>query len=100
MSLPSTRTKVLYLYRRIFRMANQWEKPTEKEDIRTEARISFRRNKDLKDVTEIDEKIEEARSRMLLALHYKIPYPKKSYAPKSQGVMPAHNDPNNEANIN
>ncbi|EFA83727.1 LYR motif-containing protein 1 [Heterostelium album PN500] len=54
---------------------------------------------DLRDPVEIEEKIEEARSRMLLAAHYRIPFAKKSYAPKSEGVMPKTEDPNSESNI-
>ncbi|EGG24461.1 hypothetical protein DFA_06611 [Cavenderia fasciculata] len=41
--LPSSR-KVLYLYRRVFRLANQWEKESERDSIRDEARDKFHKN--------------------------------------------------------
>lgn len=36
----------------------------------------FRKNALLEDPTEIDERIEEAETRIEIALHYKIPYPR------------------------
>lgn len=61
------------------------EIPADAQYIRNEAFVLFRRNKNLTDPTEIEEKIFEAESRITLGLHYKIPYPR--YANYSPGFM-------------
>eukprot|EP01117_Protostelium_nocturnum_P009652 TRINITY_DN3451_c0_g1_i1.p1 TRINITY_DN3451_c0_g1~~TRINITY_DN3451_c0_g1_i1.p1 ORF type:complete len:124 (-),score=27.69 TRINITY_DN3451_c0_g1_i1:385-717(-) len=81
------RMEVIGLYRSIMKMARRWEGgPAEKRYIRNEARNLFQKNKDLSDESQISAKIFEGRSRMELAEHYRIPYPKFFNAPP--GVSP------------
>ncbi|KAN0009633.1 hypothetical protein ACTFIU_006930 [Dictyostelium citrinum] len=96
----SQRNKALYMYRSILRLANKWESDSQREDIRYETRSTFQKNKDLTDPQIINDKIEEARSRMLTALHYNIPYEKKKYnIPKHQIQMKPPPDPKDESGI-
>ncbi|KAM9998831.1 hypothetical protein ACTFIZ_002398 [Dictyostelium cf. discoideum] len=96
----SQRNKALYMYRSILRLANKWESDSQREDIRNETRSTFQKNKDLTDTEIINDKIEEARSRMLTALHYNIPYEKKKYnIPKYQIQMKPPPDPKDESGI-
>ncbi|KAK5584565.1 hypothetical protein RB653_006178 [Dictyostelium firmibasis] len=96
----SQRDKTIYMYRSILRLANGWEPDSQREDIRNETRSTFQKNKYLTDPEMINDKIEEARSRMLTALHYNIPYEKKKYnIPKYQIQMKPPPDPKDESNI-
>jgi hypothetical protein len=78
----SHKNQVLQLYRKIFRLARVWEalEPSqtisERSYIKEEARKLFRRNQNISDPGEIKTCIEEAKSRIELAVHYKIPYPR------------------------
>ena len=123
MSLPS-RQKVLGLYRTILRGGKKWDNPNakskkqvkeESDYIIAEAKELFRKNKQLSDETIIQEKVTrintfknfshfsfqkifEAESRIGLASHYKIPYPRLFNAPpktyeddlKSKRIKPAY----------
>jgi len=92
--------KVLYMYRSILRMANGWDDPIQKEDIKVEARYAFHKYMNLTEPEEINDRIEEARTRMLTALHYRIPYEKKKYAiPKTSIMMKPPPDPKDESGI-
>ena len=75
------RAKVLSLYRTILRGARK-EFPNDRQYIEEEARMLFRRNRDLSKEDEIKEKIFEAESRIELAQHYKIPYSRLYNVPK------------------
>jgi len=82
------RREVLSVYRRIFEVARTWQaasetgvsgvQDTEEERnyIRQEARKLFRKNKDVTDPAEIKTCIEEANSRIEMAVHYRSPYPR------------------------
>ncbi|KYQ99769.1 LYR motif-containing protein 1 [Tieghemostelium lacteum] len=94
----SRHKQVIYMYRSILRVANSWENINQKEDIRNECRNTFQKYKDLEDNEEIDSKIEEARARLLLALHYKIPYEKKKYNLHLNTMKPSNEQ--DESNIN
>jgi hypothetical protein len=48
----------------------------ERQYIRDEARSLFKKNKDLQTEAEVVAAITEAKSRLDLAFHYKIPYPR------------------------
>ncbi|XP_032836402.1 LYR motif-containing protein 1 [Petromyzon marinus] len=84
-----SRVEVLGLYRRVFRLARGWrlqgaepsESLAEAEYIRAEARALFRKNKDLVEPEKIKFCIEECETRIELALHYKIPYPRPMNLP-------------------
>uniref|UniRef100_UPI0035901FB2 LYR motif-containing protein 1 n=1 Tax=Myxine glutinosa TaxID=7769 RepID=UPI0035901FB2 len=83
------RHEVLALYRRVFRLAQTWQAQsgqasdtqTEKIYIEEEARTLFRKNKQLQDLGKIRSCIEECETRIELALHYKIPYPRPMNVP-------------------
>ena len=62
----------LSMYREIFRQARVWEKVDEREHIRAEARMLFRKNQSVSDAGQIRAHIHEAQMRMDLALHYRI----------------------------
>ncbi|KAL7055855.1 hypothetical protein AAHC03_022537 [Spirometra sp. Aus1] len=87
----SNRSRVLSLYRRILRLAQNWSSADgdpvktaqERDYIREEARRLFRRNARVTDPAEINAHILEAESRIELALHYKTPYPRLSNIPQS-----------------
>ncbi|XP_014391329.1 PREDICTED: LYR motif-containing protein 1 isoform X1 [Myotis brandtii] len=80
----ATRQEVLGLYRRIFRLARQWQAASgrvedtarEKQYIRHEARTLFRKNKNLTDTDQIKQCIDECTARIEIGLHYQIPYPR------------------------
>ncbi|XP_078451184.1 LYR motif-containing protein 1 [Lampetra fluviatilis] len=85
-----SRVEVLGLYRRVFRLARGWRSQgaaepsaalAEAEYIRAEARALFRKNKDLVEPEKIKFCIEECKTRIELALHYKIPYPRPMNLP-------------------
>lgn len=78
MALPS-RSRVLSLYKRILQTGKNWEGTAEDAQyIQKEAKKLFRRNSNLNDQKQIEEKIFEAETRLELGLHYKIPYPRPS----------------------
>lgn len=80
-SAPSRRLRVLGLYRAILRAADTRfaDKADERQYIYAEARTLFRRNRHLAEPKAIDAAIFEAESRLKLALHYGIPYPRAYY---------------------
>lgn len=77
-----TRARVLKLYRDILKTAKTWPVPKEQVYIQKEARKLFRRNKNLTNPEEINEKLFEAESRLALGIHYQNPYPRMYHAPK------------------
>jgi len=77
----ASRGKVLDLYRRIFQTARSWPKADEAAYIRSEARTLFNKNKHISDPELVEKKLFEGESRLQMAIHYKIPYPRMSYAP-------------------
>ncbi|XP_003386860.1 PREDICTED: LYR motif containing protein 1-like [Amphimedon queenslandica] len=78
----SSSREVLSLYRRILSLARVWRATVESDSvierkyIKEEARRLFHKNKYLQDPLEIRGCIEEAKSRIDLALHYNNPYPR------------------------
>ncbi|XP_046567607.1 LYR motif-containing protein 1-like [Haliotis rubra] len=86
----TTRGHVLALYRQILRLSRTWESQsgvaaetqTERDYIRTEARLLFRKNKTVTDEKEINEFVREAETRIELALHYRVPYPRPVNIPQ------------------
>ena len=84
-NMTGKRQQVLQLYRDILRLAKTWEAKVpsetvkEKDFIRSEARTMFRANKDISDAEELDKKLDEAKTRLEIAKHYRIPYPRPVY---------------------
>jgi hypothetical protein len=84
----SQRAQVLTLYRHILRIGKKWEGPeSEKKYIREEAQQLFRQNKNITNPEIIEKKIREAETRIALALHYKIPYPRLYFIPKGRRIL-------------
>mmetsp|Transcript_8135 Transcript_8135/g.23347 ORF Transcript_8135/g.23347 Transcript_8135/m.23347 type:complete len:126 (-) Transcript_8135:1114-1491(-) len=77
----ATRSHALRLYRNIIRAARSWQGPKEEVDyIHSERRALFEANKVLTDIDEVVAKIEEGESRLQIAVHYGIPYPRLHHA--------------------
>lgn len=82
--MMNRRQEVLSLYKQILRVGKNWSAKSgsaedtklEREYIIKETRMQFRDNKSLGDDIVVDKYIAEARSRLTIALHYKIPYPR------------------------
>ena len=89
MSGSPMRTDVLRLYSRIFRVARGWraqdrnETKVEQNYMKEEARMLFRRNKNLSDLGQIKLHIIEAEARLTMAEHYGNPYPRPVNLPKT-----------------
>ncbi|XP_047465533.1 LYR motif containing protein 1 [Mugil cephalus] len=85
----STRSAVLSLYMRVFRVARTWQAQsgvrgdtqTERNYILQEARTLFRQNQQLTDQESIKRCIEECEARIEIGLHYRNPYPRATYLP-------------------
>ncbi|KAM9424057.1 LYR motif containing protein 1 [Pholidichthys leucotaenia] len=85
----STRSTVLSLYRRVFRIARIWQAQSgvasdtdmERKYISQEARTLFRQNQKLTEHEAIKRCIEECEARIEIGLHYRNPYPRASYLP-------------------
>eukprot|EP00040_Diaphanoeca_grandis_P041223 m.262649 g.262649 ORF g.262649 m.262649 type:complete len:131 (+) comp46496_c0_seq1:182-574(+) len=73
---------VLSLYRSVLKTASTWEatdpsKTTEERSYAVaETRRLFRKNKEINDTADIEACIFEAKSRVEIAQHYQIPYPR------------------------
>uniref|UniRef100_A0A8C6L4T8 LYR motif containing 1 n=1 Tax=Nothobranchius furzeri TaxID=105023 RepID=A0A8C6L4T8_NOTFU len=84
-----TRSTVLSLYRRVFRIARTWQAQSgvqndteaERKYIVQEAHTLFRQNHQLKDEELIWRCLEECEARIEIGLHYRNPYPRASYLP-------------------
>ncbi|KAK3090952.1 hypothetical protein FSP39_016019 [Pinctada imbricata] len=80
----SLRQEALSVYRRAFRLARTWqsvggdqeETLKEREYIKEETRRLFRKNKNITNEEEIKEHMREANTRIEMAIHYQIPYPR------------------------
>eukprot|EP01002_Notosolenus_urceolatus_P011448 NODE_3982_length_854_cov_24.698137_g3304_i0.p1 GENE.NODE_3982_length_854_cov_24.698137_g3304_i0~~NODE_3982_length_854_cov_24.698137_g3304_i0.p1 ORF type:complete len:232 (+),score=32.25 NODE_3982_length_854_cov_24.698137_g3304_i0:65-760(+) len=76
------RKRTLRLFRECLKLSRTWEGPLEEKIyIRDEAFQLFRHNSNV-EVEEIEEKMFECESRIALALHYRIPYPRSYYCMK------------------
>ncbi|XP_075686357.1 LYR motif-containing protein 1 [Rhinoderma darwinii] len=92
----ATHTKVLGLYRKIFRIARKWkscsglEEETKKERqyIVEEARKLFQKNKNVTHVETIHQCIDECNARIEIGLHYGIPYPRPTHLPPKGLAIP------------
>ncbi|BAM83342.1 hypothetical protein, conserved [Cyanidioschyzon merolae strain 10D] len=82
------RSRVLSLYRTILRTAKRrfQDQPETVDSVCAEARQLFRRNASLRDPQDIERKLFEAESRLELALHYGIPFPRAYHL--SPGATP------------
>jgi len=84
LAMTGKRSQVIELYKNILRLAKTWEAKVpsetarEQEFIRSEARYLFRLNKDINEA-EVEKKLEEGRTRLEIARHYRIPYPRPVY---------------------
>uniref|UniRef100_A0A3P9PV41 LYR motif containing 1 n=1 Tax=Poecilia reticulata TaxID=8081 RepID=A0A3P9PV41_POERE len=79
----STRSTVLSLYIRVFRIAQTGavsDSAAERRYIEQEARSLFRQNQQLTDPESIRRCIEECEARIEI-LHYRNPYPRAAYLP-------------------
>ncbi|XP_048575347.1 LYR motif-containing protein 1-like [Nematostella vectensis] len=80
---------VLNLYKRILTLSKTWQPLSsssaqvvqERKYIKDEARNLFKKNKNISDVSEIDQCIKEAESRIEMALHYGTAYPRMINVP-------------------
>ncbi|XP_071131273.1 LYR motif-containing protein 1-like isoform X2 [Mytilus galloprovincialis] len=89
--MMSLRGEVLTLYRRIFRLSSKWknitasieDSSTEKNYIQNEARTLFHKNKNLQNEDQIKMHIKEAETRVEMAIHYKMPYPRPMNLPQT-----------------
>ncbi|UYV66416.1 LYRM1 [Cordylochernes scorpioides] len=87
--VSSMRTKVLGLYKHLMRVGQTWEsksgKPKDTRDERmyilNETQRLFRQNMNIKDPEVIKSCILEAESRLVIAEHYKNPYPRPVHLP-------------------
>ncbi|XP_013788891.1 LYR motif-containing protein 1-like isoform X2 [Limulus polyphemus] len=94
--MSALRREVLSLYKNILRTGKNWEaasgKPqhteSERKYIINEAKELFRKNKNLKNEEEIKSRLMEADSRLQMALHYRIPYPRPVNLPPQALVSP------------
>ncbi|CAN9508534.1 unnamed protein product [Ophioblennius macclurei] len=85
----STRSAVLSLYARVFRVARTWQAlsgdksdtATERKYMVQEARTLFRQNQQLTDQEAIKRCVEECEARIEIGLHYRNPYPRATYLP-------------------
>ncbi|XP_038156970.1 LYR motif containing protein 1 isoform X1 [Cyprinodon tularosa] len=85
----STRSTVLSLYMRVFRIARAWQAQTciaadtesERKYILQEAGTLFRQNQQLTDQESIKRCMEECEARIEIGLHYKNPYPRATHLP-------------------
>jgi len=74
--------EVLRLYKRIMRLSQTWNSinPSntgeERRFIKDEARTWFQRNKQVDNIQQIKDHIQEAEARLEMALHYKNPHPR------------------------
>ncbi|XP_071131272.1 LYR motif-containing protein 1-like isoform X1 [Mytilus galloprovincialis] len=90
-TVMSLRGEVLTLYRRIFRLSSKWknitasieDSSTEKNYIQNEARTLFHKNKNLQNEDQIKMHIKEAETRVEMAIHYKMPYPRPMNLPQT-----------------
>lgn len=86
---PVTCQEVLGLYRKIFRIAKKWQSASGQmtdttkvqEYIINEAKMLFRKNKNLTEPELIKQCIEECKARIEIGLHYGIPYPRPIHLP-------------------
>lgn len=82
--MMSLRRDVLSMYKRLLRVGRTWTaKSSREEDTRherdyicTETREHFRKNQHLTDPATIRSYLDQAQSRLTIAMHYKIPYPR------------------------
>ncbi|NP_001134073.1 LYR motif-containing protein 1 isoform X1 [Salmo salar] len=83
----ATRSQVLSLYMRVFRIARGWQSTlpqdteSERRYIVQEAQTLFRQNQQLTDHTSIKKCIDECEARIEIGLHYRNPYPRPLYLP-------------------
>ena len=89
MATQPLRTEVIRLYSRILRVGRKWqaqdpnETKVERQYIQEEAKALFRKNKNLKNVTDIRQSLVEAEARLTMAEHYGNPYPRPVNLPKT-----------------
>ena len=87
MSIIKTKSEILGLYRKILRLGQTWEAKNpvnnqyERSFIKEEARTLFHKNMNAPPEM-IPHKIFEAETRIELALHYQIPYPRLPFIQK------------------
>lgn len=89
MATSPLRTEVLRLYSRILRVARKWqaldpnETKVERQYLQDEAKSLFRKNKNLKNASDIKQSLVEAEARLTMAEHYGNPYPRPVNLPKT-----------------
>ena len=81
------RGEVLSFYKQTIRLSkswkaiNDWNTPTERQYITTEAKRLITQNRDLTDEQQIRKLLNEGIERLEIARHYRIPYPRPVYYP-------------------
>lgn len=89
MAAVPLRTQVIRLYSRILKVGRSWqaqdinETKVERQYIQDEAKCLFRKNKNLKNSSDIQQSLVEAEARLTMAEHYGNPYPRPVNLPKS-----------------
>ncbi|XP_076365988.1 LYR motif-containing protein 1-like [Tachypleus tridentatus] len=94
--MSALRREVLSLYKRILRTGKNWEAVSgnsqhpelEGKYIINETKELFHKNKNLKNEEEIKSRLMEADSRLQMALHYRIPYPRPVNLPPQALASP------------
>ncbi len=88
------RLQVLAMYRRLLRVGRRWQAKvpeqtaTERAYITEETKKLFRQNAGVSDAEQVRQHLLEAETRLTMAEHYRIPYPRpvnlpaRSFAPK------------------
>ncbi|GAB6027235.1 LYR motif containing protein 1 [Chamberlinius hualienensis] len=83
------RKEVLSLFKSILKVARSWEAKSgnladavqERDYIKNEAKVLFRKNKLVDNEEEIKRLLNEAAARLTIALHYHNPYPRPANVP-------------------
>ena len=89
MAAVPLRTQVIRLYSRILKVGRSWqaqdknETKVERQYIQDEAKLLFRKNKNLKNTSDIQQSLVEAEARLTMAEHYGNPYPRPVNLPKT-----------------
>jgi S-adenosylmethionine:tRNA-ribosyltransferase-isomerase (queuine synthetase) len=89
MAAVPLQTQVIRLYSRILKVGRSWqaqdknETKVERQYIQDEAKLLFRKNKNLKNTSDIQQSLVEAEARLTMAEHYGNPYPRPVNLPKT-----------------
>merc|ERR1719163_926330 len=89
-----SRSRPVSMYKRILRVGQNWtatnpdNTQVERNYILDETKTLFRKNAEIKDVLEANERFREAEARLAMAEHYRNPYPRPVNLPKTSYSKP------------